>query len=356
MSAFRIRIALLVAAALSTTSAALAGDPVFPEFGGAEFLRGLREVRRQASILEPGVRPPARARAGRDAVASRLTVWRGEETRPFVSQTYGVNAFNRAVMSWNATGEATFEIEINGSGKWYVMGHWSDEPRSQSSGDVDVDTLVLRSNANTFRFRVTPAAGAKVTLVAVATWIQGDRDPVSSERSPAWGVTLQVPQRSQGVESTDPGKICSPTSLSMVLAFHGVSKPTGEVAAGVLDHASDKYGNWSFNTAYAHRVSGMETFVRRMMGLAEIEAEIAAGRPVVLSHRWHAGDLDGAPISQSDGHVIVVVGFTRTGDVVVNDPAARPGSVRRTYKRAQLTKTWLERGSGITYILQPKAR
>jgi hypothetical protein len=89
-----------------------------------------------------------------------------------------------------------------------------------------------------------------------------------------------------------------------------------------------------------------------MMGLEDLEAEIAAGRPVEISHRWEKGELDGAPISRTDGHMIVVVGFTKDGDVVVNDPAAKPGSVRRVYKRAQIDKTWLMRGSGIAYVLR----
>jgi hypothetical protein len=90
-----------------------------------------------------------------------------------------------------------------------------------------------------------------------------------------------------------------------------------------------------------------------MTGFDEMEREIAARRPVALSHRWLPGDLPQAPISRSAGHLIVVVGFTPGGDIVVNDPAAKAGEVRRVYRRRDLFRTWQERGEGIAYLVQP---
>ena len=49
----------------------------------------------------------------------------------------------------------------------------------------------------------------------------------------------------------------------------------------------------------------------------------------------------------------MVVGFTRAGDVVVNDPAAPGnGSVRRTYDRGQLERAWLTASGGLTYVIR----
>lgn len=280
------------------------------------------------------------------------TIWRGQATEAFTSEEYRVGPFDRAVLSWNASGATAFELEA--SGAWHLMGTWGDRPRSAKSETVDVDTLVLSQPAASFRFRVTPEKGAAVTLVAVTTWKKGEKRPYSEKRAAAWGRTLDVPGRSQRTEAKDPGSICSPTSLSMVLEFHGVKMMTREVCEGVYDHAERIYGNWPLNTAYAHKAGGFESYVVRAGGLEEIEEEIAAGRPVVLSHRWNKGDLDDAPVASSDGHLIVVVGFTEQGDVVVNDPAAAAEAVRRTYKRRQLWTTFLERGSGIFYVVRPR--
>ncbi|HXT02434.1 MAG TPA: peptidase C39 family protein [Elusimicrobiota bacterium] len=282
----------------------------------------------------------------------RLVVWRGSETDALTSPSYDALPFDRAVMSWNASGPAVFELEVNGDGQWRIMGKWGPKPESVSENGVNVDTLELPAPARSFRFRFTPAPGTKVTLAAVTTWLKGEKNPLSKSASPAWGRTIDVPQRSQSSSKEDPAKVCSPTSLSMILQYYGVDLPTEKVASGVYDRASKLYGDWPFNTAYAHQTAGLEAYVRKMMGLEDLEAEIAAGRPVEISHRWEKGELDGAPISRTDGHMIVVVGFTEDGDVVVNDPAAKPGSVRRVYKRAQIEKTWLVRGSGIAYVLR----
>ena len=49
-----------------------------------------------------------------------------------------------------------------------------------------------------------------------------------------------------------------------------------------------------------------------------------------------AASSTGAPISASNGHLLVIVGFEADGDVVVNDPAgATNADVRRIYDRAQ---------------------
>ena len=105
------------------------------------------------------------------------------------------------------------------------------------------------------------------------------------------------------------------------------------VARGTYDHAYRGTGNWPFNTAYAASRAG-SAFVTRLRSLAEAEQFIAAGVPLVASIAFGRGELAGAPISASDGHLLVIAGFTATGDVVVNDPAApTDATVRRTYAR-----------------------
>lgn len=286
-------------------------------------------------------------------------LWRGLARGTFCSPEYAVAPFDRAVLSWNSDGPAAFALEVNGA--HYCMGHWGDQPRSERTDFVDVDTLALPSPARSFRFQVDAAPGTAVTLAAVAHWREKRRRPIQDPkrkiRNPqAWGEVLRVPERSQFLEEKDAAGICSPTAVAMVLEFHGIKKSTREVADGVYDHAARIYGNWPFNTAYAHRVSGLETFVCRGVGLECLEAEIALGRPVVISHQWRAGELEGAPLPESAGHLTVVVGFTPQGDVVVNDPAGWPGSVRRVYKRREIQRTWLERGRGIMYVMRRQRR
>ena len=114
-------------------------------------------------------------------------------------------------------------------------------------------------------------------------------------------------------------------------------------------------GNWPFNTAYAAS-RGLHAFVDPAALAREAESLVAAGIPVIASVSFSSGALAGAPISATSGHLLVIVGFTATGDVVVNDPAASSSSgVRRTYNRAQLEAAWLGGSGGTAYVIHDDA-
>lgn len=282
--------------------------------------------------------------------------------------------FDRAVVTlnhgaWTPGAGARVRLRARVDGEWTpwaplgVYGHGAELPRSEVGSDaarieVQVDTICLPRPARQAEVRVEPTdarAPFPVARVAVLTWRRGTGGEDPRARHAAWGRVLDVAERSQAVE--DPAiasRICSPTSLSMVLAFHGHALPTAEVAAGVYDHGAKIYGNWSFNVAFAS-TRGLAATVARCESFAPLEDEVAAGRPVVISHRYGRGEVAGAAVSGTDGHLIVVRGFTADGDVVVNDPAADPRDgepIRRVYRRADLARSWLGNGSGICYLVR----
>jgi hypothetical protein len=123
--------------------------------------------------------------------------------------------------------------------------------------------------------------------------------------------------------------------------------------ASVFDWLYDGHGNWPFNTAYA-ATYGLEGYVARFNNLAQVERWIAADVPVIFSLAWGPGELTGAPLLWSSGHLMVLVGFDADGDPVLNDPAA-PGddTVRRTYLREEFERLWLEHTNGTVYLIYP---
>ncbi len=159
---------------------------------------------------------------------------------------------------------------------------------------------------------------------------------------------------------------CSPTSTSMVMRYFGKGPTAADYAwtsfqDGFVDHAArytfdyayDGTGNWPFNTAYAARHS-LDAFVTRLYTLRDAEAFINAGIPLVASIAFGKGELDGAPISSTPGHLVVIRGFTSAGSVIVNDPAASKNStVRRVYNRAQFEKAWQRGSGGVVYVIRP---
>jgi hypothetical protein len=172
----------------------------------------------------------------------------------------------------------------------------------------------------------------------------------------------QLPQYDGGGEAW-----CSPTSTSMVVAFwntgptaHQFSWVPGSyrdpwvdyAARGTYDSRYDGTGNWPFNTAYAGRFAKLDAFVTRLHSLRDAELLVRAGIPLVASIAFGPGELTGAPISSSAGHLLVIRGFTRTGDVIVNDPAAKSNrTVRRVYRRGQFERAWLPASGGTVYVI-----
>ena len=164
---------------------------------------------------------------------------------------------------------------------------------------------------------------------------------------------LAVPFRSQYAEDESQApRLCSPTSVAMVLAFHGINVSTRRVAELAHDPVHDIYGNWmrAIQTAWALGVPGT---VRRFHSLDEAANETARGQPLVLSIRAEPGELPGAPYHQTSGHLLVLVGFDARGNPLTNDPAGRTSEFAPVqYPRDALANVWLGRG-GVAYVLGP---
>ena len=343
---------------------------------------GLKLGRGQVSLLK--ARP--RRVAGKSYEA-------GTWTSPWATPGFGATAI---IPSWEATtpGRTLVRVELRAqdaagrTGTWDTVADWARTnrpvPRTTYSGQADdlgrvsADTWFATSTVTAYQVRVTlmrPQGSSKaVSLERVGAVASADASAprATSLPGPAAGTVLPVPTYSQMVHSGHypawggGGEAwCSPTSLAMVLAYHGISPaPTG-IAAGhadaVVDHTAKMVydngyrgtGNWAFNTAYAATLAGGDSYVTRMRDLREAEDHIVAGVPLIVSIAFERNQLTGAPISASNGHLLVVVGFEADGDVVVNDPAgATNADVRRVYDRAQFERIWIAASGGTAYVVR----
>ncbi len=309
--------------------------------------------------------------------AAARACWSGTVESPVVERD---QPFDTAIPSWNALTPAGTWLQIDlrvrlGDGRWtpyYTMAVWASGSETvrrhsvdgQDDADAEVltDTLRLRAGrtGRAFQYRLTlSTADARSTpsvrSVSVVT-SDSRREPTglaSPGEQTAWGRELPVPERSQRVSGDSVGGWCSPTATAMVLAYWGHAVTVRDAAEATYDHTYAGTGNWAFNTAWA-TTYGLEAFVTRLGSLSQVEAWIAAGAPVIISLAFGAGQLPGAPIASSDGHLIVVRGFDGSGDVIVNDPAGRSDSdVRRVYDRRSLEALWLRSSGGTAYLIHP---
>lgn len=308
--------------------------------------------------------------------------------------------FDELVASWNAeTPAGTWirtEMQARGPGrddtKWYTMGIWAsgdgDIHRTSvgGQGNVDgfiaIDTFIRDKKAaplDSYRLRVTlyrasgratPSVRMVGAMTSAATTYaipstfdarEGDNvvPPYSQEVHRG-----EFPQYDNGGEAW-----CSPTSTAMVLAYWGVGPSDADLAAfpgpGYTDPQVDyaaRYvydwhyqgaGNWPDNAAYAARF-GLNAFVTRLRSLREAELFINAGIPLVASIQ---GNLPGFFFKKTSGHLLVIRGFTESGDVIANDPAVpTDADVTKVYGRADFENVWLGGSAGIVYVIYPAGR
>ncbi|QOJ13446.1 MAG: DUF1460 domain-containing protein [Planctomycetia bacterium] len=164
---------------------------------------------------------------------------------------------------------------------------------------------------------------------------------------------LPVPFRSQRVERKElAGRVCSPTSLAMVMEYRGVNHPTQAVCERAFDRANDIYGNWPLNVQAAFEF-GVPGILTRFSNWADVERCIIAGQPLIISVRSaEPGALRGAPYRQTDGHLLVLCGFDADGRVLVNDPAAPDAAAGQlAYHRDDLERAWMRATGGVAYVL-----
>lgn len=406
-------VALAVTGAAPTTAASSQkATPVsdrhvlLTSFSGSGFDRGVGSgTQRTAAGLVIGSPTATRSYTdpfGGPAVAYESASW----LSPVVAAPF---ALTELVSSWAADtpGRTWVEVLVRGTDDtgtqtgWFVLGRWcSHDPddggaihRTSVNGQgtavamVWTDTLHLLSK-RTLRdwqlqvnlLRPTGATGTPTVrlLAAMASAMPKDGKVPVSPTVGAPAVTLDVPTLSQEVHrghypQWDNGgeAWCSATCTAMVLRYWQTGPTAADTswvttdppndavvdfaARNVFDYTYDGAGNWPFNTAYAARY-GLEAFVTRLRSLTEAEQLVRAGIPLVASVSFGKNELDGAGYG-SNGHLLVIVGFTETGDVVVNDPAshllADDSQVRTVYRRDQFENVWVPRSGGIVYVIHP---
>jgi Peptidase_C39 like family len=323
--------------------------------------------------------------------------------------------FTELVSSWNSKTPVGTWIEsavqpkfVDGhwASKWYILGRWSyndsDFHRTSVGGQGDADGYVAidtffakdhpavayRLRLRLFRRTTSTEAPTVSRFSAVASDLRNQKNVFPSPIAIPGETELSVPQYSQEThhghwpEFDNGGEAwCSPTSTAMVVAYwdagSGLYAPqpweTTWVDAGipvadrpdqdpwvdytaryVYDYHYKGAGNWPFNTAYASE-RGLVGDVTQLRNLAEAEPFIKTAHiPLVASVAWNSNKLTGADIKSTNGHLLVIRGFTANGDVIANDPASpSDAAVRHVYNREEFERAWIPASGGIVYVIRP---
>jgi hypothetical protein len=324
-------------------------------------------------------------------------------TYDYATWTSPIVAFGFAatelIPSWTADtpGGTWLQVELRGATelgtttKWYNLGRWAADDNEifrtsvPAQGDADgfvaIDTFVAAADRGwtSWELRVTlyrPVGTSATPTVrsvgAVASRLPEPGKLTGSTPGVAQGVVLDVPPYSQEIHAGEypqwdgGGEAwCSPTSTSMVLAYWGTGPTPGDyawvdpafadpwvdyAARHTYDYAYQGCGNWPYNAAYAGRF-GLDGFVTRLRSFNEAELFIAAGIPLVMSASFKKNEVPGLGYG-TNGHLLVLVGFTADGQPVVNDPFSPTNAdVRKVIGRAEYEAAWLNTSRGVVYVI-----
>ena len=321
---------------------------------------------------------------------------RGSWTSTWVQTRF---PFSQLIPSWSADTPAGswIEVEIQArtaagrETRWWRMGIWAygDETirrtsvngQSDADGGVETDTFKTRAEKMTaYRARVTlarsAASSASPILRRIYAVVSDTRSYTPRYPSPRYterAMELSVPRYSQEIHAGEFPEYdgggeawCSPTSTEMVVEYWNKRPTTNELswvgphadpqvdyaARFTYDAAYGGTGNWPFNTAYASRF-GLSARVIQLGSLNDAERYILAGVPLVASISHARGALPGFLNNDgTNGHLLVIIGFTASGDVIANDPAATSdATVRRVYGREAFERAWIGGSGGVVYLI-----
>lgn len=261
-----------------------------------------------------------------------------------------------------------FEVAVERAGRWSpwvataTIGPGALAPAGGAATglEAEIDEWRVQPPAERVRLRVRMRGVTRERLDRgpwLVTLSASDLGPAGPAPPPPGPVVLEVPPLSQREAPAELApRICSPTSLAMVLAFHGAAVAPEALAAEVFHPGLDRYGVWpaAIQAAAARGVLG---YLLRFPDWAAAAWCLAQGLPVIASLRYRAGALAGAPLPEArEGHLVVLRG-AEDDHVLVNDPAAPDrATVVRRYRRVEFCAAWLG-GTGVGYVLfRPDAR
>lgn len=312
-----------------------------------------------------------------------------------IGEEQALSPFSKLVLTWDmetpedsaAVIEGRVKIE-NGYTDWISWGLWGkrvrrgclEEDKKEEAIRLEVDTLSLPDNkvgmGFQWRTQFKASRSGHLPVVRSFTPIGYGLEPLDKDGTqfedlfktmPEALVALPVPPISQMRRDPQMARVmCSPTSLTMIVNYHGYDILPEEMALSVKDFdygdADSGYGNWSFNAAYLASIGWYAKVTR--LSFRELMGYIGSGLPVSVSVAYsnepehpRLVTIPNAPTT-TPGHLIVVRGFEREGNqlkVLVNDPAAQLNEdVSLAYDLELFLKAWAHSGQ-IAYVVIPPA-
>lgn len=271
--------------------------------------------------------------------------------------------FNRGLPSWNGTAlsdNASFKIYIRfpigtGWSPWLTVGYWKKNlwpsygATQYSGGKIDIDYVKLYSYKSKWQYKIAMKRNAtstdsptlhKISFFASDTGTTSNLDYTSILNDKP--DQIFIPTTFLHQYSIDPdigGRICSPTSVSMILLSY-------DIEVNPLDFANDTYDSyWGIFGIWPRVVQNASEYnldgaVTRYRTWSEAYDVLANGGRIAMSV--------GPPLYS--GHLMMLAGFTSNGNPIVHDPA-RSNGYGYIFDKSDLSHSWFDKGGvGYTFV------
>ena len=288
-------------------------------------------------------------------------------------QTYGYlilspseseEQFNRGLPSWNGTApdnKSSFLIQMrfpynNGWSPWLTVGFWkayfwnSYGASSYAGGKIDYDYVKLNSYQQSWQFKIhmarTSANEPSPTLHKLGFYVSDSRTTDNYDLSAIVNDNpgaILIPTEffyQYALDDVIGGSICSPTSVSMVLRSYSIDVDPLNFARETRDPYYGIFGIWPRVVQNASEF-GLDGAVTRYRTWSETREVLANGGRVVMSV--------GPPLYS--GHLMMLAGFTASGNPIVHDPA-RSNGYAYEFNKTELSQSWFSKG-GVAYTFYP---
>ncbi len=277
---------------------------------------------------------------------------------------YAQYPFNEGLPSWNGSApdnNSSFKIQMRfpystGWSPWLTVGFWkaniwsSYGSTSYSGGFIDYDNVKLYSYVSAWQFRIimtrTAVDQPSPTVHKLSFLVSDSRTTTSLDFTQILNdkpAAIFIPTNfiyQYGVDPDIGGDICSPTSVSMILRSYNITVDPYHFALDTRDPYFNMFGIWPRVVQNASEY-GLDGAVTRYRSWSKAREVLANGGRISMSV--------GQPLYS--GHLIMLAGFTSSGDPIVHDPAKSNG-YSYVFNKSDLSHSWFDKG-GVGYTFYP---
>lgn len=274
--------------------------------------------------------------------------------------------FDIGLPSWNGTAPGDsggFRILIrvpylSDWSPWLDAGYWKANlwPGSKSTrfsgGRVNIDILELYYYATQWQFAIEMKRSSVTTnspTLSLLSFFTSDSrttnnidfSAILNDKPEA--ILIPTTFLAQYRISNEIGsRICSPTTVSMILLSYGIEVDPLQFALDTYDPYWEIFGVWPRVVQNASEY-GVKGTVTRYRTWSETREVLAQGGRIGMSI--------GAPLY--GGHLVMLAGFTENGDPIVHDPARTSDGYAHVFNKSDLSHSWFDKG-GVAYTIFPK--